>query len=292
MKRGVREVNWHAVVDGFAVEVVSTFVVCYSVLVSWCEVGYLPPNDWAAEFIPALAMALSIACVRDKDGVFADTSPFVTLIEAYIGAYESGVEIASRVAGQLVGAAVAMLLSCVTGAGVADMTERHVMPSGGLVVFSAASTSLTLIAVLYVVVPLLGPKPAGGATARAAGVTLAMAHWITWRYLQLSQKLLQRDALRPPDAFHMPTGCCAWNRTRTSRWRWGLRGRGSTRWSTCGLRSGTCYWGSAWARARPSGTPASSGCAIVVGRRCGAYIRERAVGAQGRHGCSGMGGET
>jgi glycerol uptake facilitator-like aquaporin len=190
------EVNWHAVVDGFAVEFVSTFMVCYSVLASWCEVGYVPPNDWAAEFVPAVAMALSVICVRDKDGVFADTSPFVTLIEACIGAYDSGVEIASRVAGQLAGAAVAMLLSCTPGAGVADMTERHAMPPVALVAFNAASTAMALITVLYVVVPLLPPKPMAGPPRPMAGgagvasVTLAMTHWFTWRYLQLLQTRL------------------------------------------------------------------------------------------------------
>ena len=200
------EVNWHAVVDGFAVEVVSTFLVCYSVLVSWCEVGYVPSNDWVAEFVPAVAMALSVICVKDKDGVFADVSPFVTLLEACIGAYESGVEIASRVAGQLAGAAVAMLLSCTPGAGVADMTERHTMPPVALVAFNAASTAIALITVLYVVVPLLVPKPMAGG-AGVASVTLAMAHWFTWRYLQLSQKLLKTAPKRASLAHLMRLLC-------------------------------------------------------------------------------------
>jgi len=91
------------VVDGFAVELVSTFLVCFGTVMAWCQPGFVPPNAWSNEFLPAIVTGLTVACIRDRDGVFADASPFVTLMEWVMGAYTSRAEVGARLLGQLMG---------------------------------------------------------------------------------------------------------------------------------------------------------------------------------------------
>ena len=96
------------VVDSVVVEMMSTFVLCFASVACWCQAGFVPPNDWSEEFILPTAVALVVMCIQDRDEVFADSSPFVTLLEMAMGAYETWTEVFWRLVGQSIGAGLAI----------------------------------------------------------------------------------------------------------------------------------------------------------------------------------------
>ena len=168
-------------INGLAVEAASTFFVCFAALMSYCQPGSVPPNNWSNEFTLPVVTGLVVLCIKDQEGIFADCSPSVTIMEYVMGAYASLGEVAVRIVGQVLGASLAVALALCPGVDVADLTERVEIVRLPLILFSICASALLSITIANVVYPLLNRDTYTTSGARGGALALAVSQWALWK---------------------------------------------------------------------------------------------------------------
>ena len=93
-------------IDGFVVELIATFFICFLSIVHYCNSDEIPVNNFTVEFLPSFGWLIVLLTIRDSDGWFADASITITLAQYALGIYKQFDMPLARILGQLAGVAL------------------------------------------------------------------------------------------------------------------------------------------------------------------------------------------
>ena len=194
------EVVWKgsALVDNFIIELISSILVCLSVIFSWDWNG----DNFALQFIPGICLGLIMLCIKDEDYFFPDGSPMVTLMVWLMGGYFSWVQSVVRIMAHCVGFAISLWIC--TSAPIPKMIYHRQYSNAVYFAMEALTTSIEHIAIVYVVMPLLPPSNKKGTTflfppvkpkshpdtmapsnsvVMNSAIIFSVIHWVFWQML-------------------------------------------------------------------------------------------------------------
>ena len=93
-------------IDGFVVELIATFFICFLSIVRYCNSDEIPAYNFTVEFLPSFGWIIVLLTIRDSDGWFADASITITLAQYALGIYKQFDMPLARILRQLAGVAL------------------------------------------------------------------------------------------------------------------------------------------------------------------------------------------
>jgi hypothetical protein len=194
------EIAWKTnnLLDSFLVELLSSILVCLSVVFSWDWTG----DNFALQFIPGIILGLIMLCIKDEDYFFPDGSPMVTVMIWLMGGYFSWVQSLVRISAHCIGFAVSLWIC--TSSPIPVMTYHRQYSPAVYFGMEALTTAIEHIAIVYVVMPLLPttnnkgirflfppvhPKSHPETMAPSntlimnSAIIFSLIHWVFWRML-------------------------------------------------------------------------------------------------------------
>lgn len=194
------EIAWKtsSLLDSFLVELLSSILVCLSVVFSWDWNG----DNFALQFIPGIILGLIMLCIKDEDYFFPDGSPMVTVMIWLMGGYFSWVQSFVRITAHCIGFAISLWIC--TSSPIPVMTYHRQYSPAMYFGMEALTTAIEHIAIVYVVMPLLPTTNNKGMTflfppvhskshpdtiapsnsiIMNSAIVFSMIHWVFWRML-------------------------------------------------------------------------------------------------------------